>query len=262
MDALVSIPGAEPWSAAGRGERRHVATVVVHGITASPVTTRPLGQRLAAEGYSVEVPLLPGHGTSFRELGRTRYPDWYRAVEELVEQLAERCEQVVMVGHSMGGTISLDLASRRPELVGALAVINPLVVAPSQPLAKVAPLLQHVVPYLPRDLAGMPTNDMVRPDGDESAYGMIPSKAMQSLLAQLPRIRSQLLDLTQPLLVVRSLVDHTVNPRSSTELLERTASRDLREVVCERSYHLPQVDLDAEKVSDAIVDFVADVTGS
>lgn len=257
---MVGIAGAEPWSAAGAGPRSGIGVIVVHGFTSSPIATRPLGQRLAAEGYTVEVPLLPGHGTHYRELGRTRYADWFATIDHLVDHLGARCREVVLVGHSVGGTISLDVASRRPEDVAAVAVINPVVLDRPGVLAKVAGVLQHVVPYLPRDLAGMPTDDLARPDVEEAAYAMVPAKASQSLLEELPRIRGQLTDLTQPLLVVRSPNDHTVRPDNALALLELTGSDDVRELVCERSYHLPQIDYDAPKVAEGVVDFLAEVT--
>ncbi|MFP4635866.1 MAG: alpha/beta hydrolase [Nitriliruptoraceae bacterium] len=259
MDAVVSIAGAEPWSATGSGRRKHTAVIVVHGFTANPVGTRPLGQRLAAEGYSVEVPLLPGHGTHHRDLGHTRYADWYATVEHLVDDLGERCEQVVLVGHSMGGTIALDLASRREE-VAALAVINPLIREPSGLMARLAPVLQYLAPYVPRQLAGLPSDDIARPDVEESAYAMVSSRAAQSLLRELPRIRSQLGAVVQPLLVVRSPEDHTVSPRDPLIVLESVGSRDVRELVCERSYHVPQLDYDAPKVASAVLDLLADVS--
>ena len=260
MDAVVSISGAEPWSAAGAGARGRVGVIVVHGFTSNPVATRPLGQRLAAEGYTVEVPLLPGHGTHYRELGQTRYADWYAAVDHLVDHLGARCDEVVLVGHSVGGTISLDLASRRPDDVAAVAVINPPLLDRPGVLAKLAPLLQYVMPYVPREVAGMPSDDLARPDVEESAYTLVSAKAAQSLLNELPRIRGQLADVTQPLLVVRSPNDHTVHPDNALALLELTGSGDVRELVCERSYHLAQIDYDAPKVAQGIVDFLAEVT--
>lgn len=259
MDAVVSIAGAEPWSAAGAGPRGRIGVIVVHGFTSNPVATRPLGQHLAAEGYTVEVPLLPGHGTHYRELGHTGYADWYGAVDHLVDHLGDRCDEVVLIGHSVGGTISLDLASRRPDDVTAVAVINPPLLDRPGVLAKLAPLLQYVLPYVPRDAAGMPKDDVARPDVEESAYTMVSSKAAQSLLDELPRIRGQLVDVIQPLLVVRSSVDHTVDPKNALALLELTGSHDVRELVCERSYHLPQIDYDAAKVAQGIVDFLAEV---
>jgi carboxylesterase len=262
LEALVTIEGAEPWSATGSGEKGETGVVVVHGITGNPVATRPLGQRLAREGYSVEVVLLPGHGTNHRDLGRTRYADWFAAVQRAVEHLRQGCRRIVLVGHSVGGTLTLDLASRRGELVDAAVVINPLVLDPHQPLAKVAPVLQYVLPYLPRDLAGMPTNDIARPGAEETAYPIVSAKALQSMIAELPRVRAQLPDLKQPLLIASSTRDHTVAPKSCLALPDLVGSDRVEMLRLERSYHVPMMDYDAELLEDAIVAFVDEVAGA
>jgi carboxylesterase len=259
MEALVTIPGAEPWSAPGSGERGRTGVVLVHGFTASPLALRPMGQRLAAEGYAVEIPLLPGHGTSHRDLARTRYADWFGAVQRATEQLAASCSAVVLVGHSMGGTLSLDLASRRPDQVSGCVVINPLVSDPHQPLAKLAPVLQYLLPFLPRDLAGLPTDDIARPGASEAAYGIISARAAQSLTRELPRVRSQLPDLVQPLLVAYSPQDHSVAARSSEELLELVGSSRVTRLVTDRSYHCTMLDYDGPRLEEAVVGFVGEV---
>jgi carboxylesterase len=256
LDAVSSLPGAEPWSAAGHGRRARTAVLVLHGFTANPIGTRPLGQRLADAGHRVEVPCLPGHGTTPRDLATTRYADWYGAAERLLDHLAATADAVVVVGHSMGGTIALDLAARRPTTVAAVVTINPQVLDRPGLLAAVAPLVARVVPYLPRSLAGLPTDDFVRDDVEEHAYGVIATRAAQSLLAELPRVRAQLIDVTQPLLVVRSRVDHTVDPANARAVLELSGSPDRDELVCERSYHVPQLDRDAELVEDEILAFL------
>jgi carboxylesterase len=259
VDAVVTTPAAAPWSATGRGRRASTGVVVVHGFTASPITSRPLGQRLAGAGYTVEVPVLPGHGTSPSDLARTRYGDWYTVVERTVEHLRERCDDVVLVGHSLGGTITLDLASRRPTVLSGAVVINPQILDHGGVLARFAPVLQHIVRSLPRDLAGLPTDDIALPGVSDGAYRVVPSRATRSLLAELPRIRGQLLDLTAPLLVVRSPQDHSVDPANALAVLELVGSGMLRQVVCERSYHVPHLDHDRELVEDEILGFVAEV---
>jgi carboxylesterase len=261
VDAVVSVRGAEPWSSAGRGARSQIGVVVTHGFTASPQGTRPLGQRLAAEGYAVEVPLLPGHGTTVSDLARTRYRDWFAHLERTVDHLAARCEAVVLVGHSLGGTLSLDLASQRRDVITAVVAINAPLTAPTSMLARLAPLLQYVVPYVPRGMAGLPVDDIARSDVQEQAYRLVASRAARSILRELPRIRSQLIDLTQPLLVVRSMIDHTVPPTDANELLELVGSGDVRELECERSYHVVLLDHDAPIVEDAVLALLRDVTG-
>lgn len=252
-----TIPGAEPWSAAGHGEHARTGVVVLHGFTGNPNSTRPLGQRLAQEGYRVEVPCLPGHGTDVRDLGRTRYADWYEAAERIVEHVAGTSDRVAVVGLSMGGTLTLDLASRRQDLVAAAAVINPQILDPTQPIARLAPLLQHVAPYVPRDLAGLPSDDIARPTADEHAYPKVSAKAAQSLIGQLPRIRRQLADLTAPLLVAYSPQDHTVPVANALALRELTSSQQLQELELPRSYHVATLDYDAPRLEQAVLELLA-----
>ena len=38
---------------------------------------RPWAEHLAAEGFSVELPRLPGHGTTWQDMTVTRWEDWY-----------------------------------------------------------------------------------------------------------------------------------------------------------------------------------------
>lgn len=262
MDAAVSTPGAEPWSSIGEGPRARTGVVVIHGFTGNPIATRPLGQHLAAEGYTVEVPLLPGHGTSHRELARMGYRDWYDAVDRIVDQLHDRCDAVALIGHSMGGTIALDLAARRATDIDAVVVLNPIVRPPPGLLPRLSGLLQYLAPYLPRDLAGLPTDDIAMDGVEEGSYAIVPARAARSLLLELDRVRAGLLDVVAPLLVVRSTEDHTVDPANALEVLEFAGSRDLRMLVCHHSYHVPQLDQDGALVAAAISEFLDDVVGA
>lgn len=253
-------PEAAALSLPGQGERASVGIVVTHGFTGNPRATRPLGRALAAQGYRVEVPRLPGHGTHHRDLGATRYDDWYGELDAAVTRLGTECEQLVLVGHSMGGTLSLDVATRRPDDVTAVVPICAQILDRTELLARIAPLLQHVIPYVPRDLAGLPTDDIARPGVDEGAYAMVPAKAAQSLLRELPRIRAALPSMRQPVLVVGAPKDRTVDPVNSRRIAELVGSADVRQLVCERSYHVVTLDYDAELVTEQVLGFVRDVT--
>lgn len=263
VDAVVSIQGAEPWSGSGSGERARTGVVVLHGFTGNPNSTRPLGQRLAEAGFRVEVPCLPGHGTSVRDLGRTRYADWIGAAERVVEQVAAATDRLVLVGLSMGGTLTLDLASRRQDVIDGAVVINPQILAPTQLLAKLAPVLQYVAPYVPRDAAGLPSDDIACPTADERAYPTVSAKAAQSLIRELPRIRRQLPRLTQPLLVAYSPQDHSVPP-ANARALRQLIGGDARitELELPRSYHVATLDYDAPRLEAETVRFVAEVAAS
>ena len=64
-------PGCEPFSASGGPD----GVLVLHGFTGSPHSMRPIAEQLANRGYTVELPLLPGHGTAITDLIPMRWED-------------------------------------------------------------------------------------------------------------------------------------------------------------------------------------------
>lgn len=258
VDAATVIPGAEAWSATGSGDRADTVVVLVHGFTANPKGTRPLAELLHDDGFTVNAVRMPGHGTTLKDLARTRYADWRTAVTGAVDQALRDHERVVLVGHSTGGTLALDLAGHRDD-IAAVVAINPFVEAPTTPLARIAPLLQYIIPSLPREAAGLPPNDIAKPGVSEDAYDRVPTKTTQSLLDALGRVRDGLPRLTAPLLLVSSRVDHTVDPGNGDLVAQWVGSTDLRRMFCERSYHVPQLDWEREEVETAVRSFVAEM---
>ena len=75
------------------------------------------------QGFAVSVPLLPGHGTDWRDLARHGWQDWYRAFEDAYLDLAAGTRHCYVAGLSMGGTIALRVAAR--HTVAGVAVVNP-----------------------------------------------------------------------------------------------------------------------------------------
>ena len=96
----VLLPGAEPYDHAGGP----VGVLLCHGFTGSPQSLRPWAEYLSEQGLTVSLPRLPGHGTSWQDLARTGWQDWYAEVDVAFGALGRRwCEQIFVFGLSMGG---------------------------------------------------------------------------------------------------------------------------------------------------------------
>lgn len=240
------LPAAEPFSSdAGR-----TGALLLHGFTGSPASMRPWGEHLAAEGTTVNVPRLPGHGTSWRELNRTQWRDWYAEAVRGLDLLLERCDEVFVAGLSMGGCLALRLAEERPDDVAGLVLVNPSVVSSDKRLA-VTPLLKRVVPAL----KGV-GNDIKKPGVDEHCYDRTPLKAVDSLRALWKVTRDDLPKVTAPVLMFRSVDDHVVEPLSAQLIAERVSSRDVTERVLENSYHVATLDHDAGDIFTESAEFI------
>lgn len=221
-----------------------------HGFTGSPHSVRPWAKHLAARGWTVSLPLLPGHGTTWQECNRTGWRDWFATVDEAFGQLRERCERVFVCGLSMGGTLALRLAEQHGGDVTGIVLVNPAV-AMLRWDTKFLPVLGRLVP----SVAAI-GNDIALPGVLEGAYARTPVRAAASLRRFQNLVRHDLGRVTQPLLLLHSEQDHVVEPANSALVLAGISSTDVREILLTESYHVATLDHDAPVIFDETVAFV------
>jgi carboxylesterase len=251
-------PTAEPYHLDARadGAGQRVGVLLVHGFTGSPASMRPWARHLAEQGFGVGVPRLPGHGTSSRELNRTRWEDWYGEAERAFDALASRHDRVVVGGLSMGGGLALRLGAERGREVAGVVLVN-AAVATARKDVLALPALKWLLPSFP----GI-TDDIKKPGVVEHGYPRTPLKAAHSMMTGWRALRPELPKVTQPVLLFRSLEDHVVDP-SSAELIRGTiSSRDVTERLLANSYHVATLDNDAPAIFEESTHFVRRVTGS
>jgi len=242
------IPGAEPFSADGGP----VGVLVLHGFTGNPSSVRGLAEAFAAAGHTVELPRLPGHGTSIEDMLGTGWSDWSAAAEDVYEDLAGRCERVVVAGLSMGGSLTCWLGTRHPGIAG-LICINPAIAPTEEMRAAVAALVEageEVMPGIGSDIA--------MPGVVETAYSDTPLAPLLTLFEASTVVGAELGRITAPLLLFTSPEDHVV-PASDSDVLAAAVSGPVERVSCERSYHVATMDHDAAMIEERSVEFVGRV---
>jgi carboxylesterase len=243
------LPGAEPYSSTGDAR----GALVLHGFTGNPQSMRGLALALAAAGLTVELPLLPGHGTEVADMVPTRWEDWSAAAEAAYVELAARCESVVVVGLSMGGTLGIWLGERNPE-IAALVLVNPLVVPPD---ADTVAFIDSVIDA-GDELAPGVGSDIALEGAVESAYAELPLRAARSLFAAAADVEAALGAVTCPVLLFSSPQDHVVPPVSGDRLVEGVKG-PVERIVLERSFHVATLDYDKDEIEARTVQFVTDV---
>ncbi len=254
------LPGAEPWShhAPPTSEDRAAAGVLVlHGFTGNPSSMRGLAEALAGAGFHVEMPRLPGHGTTLADMMTTGWADWAGEADAAYDRLAARTDAIVVAGLSMGGSLALWTALQHPELRGVIG-INP---ATRRQPPDVRSALDEMLAAGTDVMPGI-GSDIADPDAHESAYEGVPLRPLMSFLDDgLAVIEGRYGELAMPLLLLTSREDHVVPPADSEYLAEHYGGPvDHRWL--ERSYHVATQDFDRDVVNLAAGDFVAKVTGS
>jgi len=245
------MAGAEPLSTEGGPH----GALVLHGFTGNPNSMRPLAEALAAVGFAVEMPLLPGHGTAVEDMIETTWADWSAAAEQSLADLAARVEgKVVVVGLSMGGALTCFLASRHSELAGIVA-INAIVSEPPGIRELLDAMLAGGDELM--DAIGA---DIAKPDADEHAYPQTPLRPLKSLIDAMGPLGYELKNITSPVLVITSRQDHTVPPENSDVLADGVAG-PVERLWLDRSYHVATLDYDKDEIEARIVAFAGTVTG-
>ena len=163
--------------------------------------------------------------------------------------------RVVVAGLSMGGALTLALATTHPELAG-IVVINTPVQGPEGIAEGVAAMLEGGVEVM--DSIG---GDIADPDADEASYDQTPLRPLASMLAAGDAVRARLGDIRCPVLVITSRQDHVVPPTDSDLIAERVAG-PVERLFLEKSFHVATLDYDRAEVEAAAVAFAQRVTST
>jgi carboxylesterase len=240
----------QDWRAIGKGANSKIGIIFVHGFTGSPISMRPWAEDFLERGYSISVPLLPGHGTTPADLNQVKWPEWPAKVEAELDWMHSQGMTVFIFGLSMGGGTTLNIVSRHSSSIAGIVLVNPMIHVKFIPhqLAWVISRVQKM-----RDSVG---DDIKKPGVTEHGYDSLPAVGVYQLLKMLSYTRKRLHDVTVPALVFHSKDDHTL-PVSNTEIIMAgIGSVHKQRIDLVNSYHVATLDYDAEIIFENSLLFV------
>ena len=112
--------GAEPYEI---NKDPDTTVLLIHGTTSSPKDFKNTANYLASKNISVKAMLLPGHGTSPKDLETKTYQNWVNAVTIEVEKIGSKNK--FLLGYSLGGDLALD-AAEEFNLNGIILIHAPI----------------------------------------------------------------------------------------------------------------------------------------
>lgn len=237
-----------PWTL-GEGRR---GALLLHGFAGTPPELRRLGEHMAANGWRCDAPALAGHATTPEDLQRTTWRDWAASAQEALDRLASECDEVVVAGQSMGGSMALHLAAHDDRIRAVATLAAPLWLSDWR--VRLLPVARYVVRW-----------DIVRGDIDlywpEAvhelySYGRRPTSAIQQLNAFVGVVRRELALVRQPVLVLHGGRDQVIDPRNAADI-ERglVCSALVERHTYPRSGHGMSVDVDRDDINRRVLEW-------
>lgn len=234
------MPGAEPF----RFEGKTASVLALHGFTGTPQSMRYVGEAINKRfGFTVMCPLLAGHGTSPDEMEKTGYLDWLNSAETALKQLAAEGRPVFVIGLSMGGSLTLNLAARFPEIVKAAIPVNAPAIALGPDMAA---LLCNQDSSMRVPGVG---SDIKAPGVVEVAYAEFPASCLADGHLLFGVTSNLLSRITCPITVIQSRDDHVVPARNALDIVNGlTSSNHVRLIWLNESYHVATLDNDKDLI--------------
>ena len=234
--------------------------LILHGFASSLDSVREIAPPLKALGLPCQIPLLRGHSADSPDALRgVTWHDWLTDSESALDNLLIETEKVIVIGHSMGGLLALNLAMNRGNQLdsiilaaAAIQLTNPL--SPGKPLYFLAPMVPALIKKL--DLPPEYTDpSLVKFDTN---YHWAPTDATVSFLDLVRFTRKSLAKVNTPTLILQSRKDTTVDPKSPEIIYKdiSTPADQKRIVWFEKTEHEMFKDCERNEIINLITQYI------
>jgi len=199
--------------------------LLIHGFTSGPFAFEFLIPALREEGYSPIVPILSGHShNDWRMIGGFTWKDWLEDARKALEEAVGEDGRAVIVGHSMGGLMALNLAADSPAKVGALVLAGAAIhlaspFTPGHFLGFLRPLLGRV--FNSWDMTPFYTDRKML--ASDRNYRRAPMSSINSMIELVKMTGKKLSEVTAPTLILQGRRDRRVSWKSA-EIISRGIS--------------------------------------
>jgi carboxylesterase len=245
------VTGAEAIELEG-GPR---AVLLLHGFGDTPQSLAALAAFLHGRGWTVHVPLLPGHGRSLRAFATSGADEWIGAAGAALSALQRGHPATAIVGQSMGAALAVGLASGRGD-VPALVLLAPYMTM----LPRVARIARHhrwvslAVPYVRSRHEGSIRDPAER--ARSLGFGVTPVRLLPELQRVARRAWEAAPALRAPVLVLQSRQDNRISEEDAAAAFGRLGSAVREMHWTEGNGHVLSVDYGRDEVFAGIASWL------
>ena len=247
-----NFSGSDCFDLAG-GEH---AVLMLHGLSGTAFEVMSVAKALNRHGYTVRIPVLPGHRTSVSDLSNTTWKDWYNAAENHFEELSRKYKTVSVAGLCMGAVLSLRLAAEKQGRVKSLILMSTTLAYDGWaipwyrfllPLALYTPL-KYFWSYKEAGSFGV-KNEAIRRrvssmmnDKSSVAYSRTPADSIREMLGLIKATKHRLSEISSPTLILHAAEDEVASPKNAEFIEQNLGAAHIEKIILDNCYHLITID--------------------
>ena len=180
---------------------------LIHGFSSTTYEVKKLAEYLAQQGYYVQADNLPGHSTSIEDCNLTTHEEWLSFVEQKIASMYTKCDKVIVMGVSMGGVLTLHLASIFP-LDGAV-VAGGLFKFKNEFNVRVLVRLLHRFKSTQIKRKNFTNKQLKMINNQFYGYDYYPLIALNEMRKMVDKVKDNLHKISSPILLIHSKIDQT-----------------------------------------------------
>jgi carboxylesterase len=255
------IPSAEPFYLPGDGKYARTGCLLIHGFTGTPKEMRWMGEHLSGQGFSVLGVRLSGHATQPEDMIRSRYQDWTASVEDGYNLLSGVTDRIFLVGLSMGGILSLLMASRL-KVSGVFVMSTPYRL-PDDPRLRFIKQISNFIKFMPKNNQAPDAGWFDKQSFlEHKSYPLNPVRSIAELKLLMAEMRAALPGVNVPVYLVHSRDDDYVINDSMQSIYDNLGTEDKQMLWVEGSGHVIPREPAREQVFKAATDFIFRITNN
>ncbi len=230
------------------------AVLLLHGYNDSPASVDDVARRLHSRGWTVRVPLLPGHGRSYEAWDDWRANEAVTLVREEYAALRRAYSTVVIGGLSMGGALACWLAAEA-EVDGVL-LFAPMLFVPRS--MQVAVSTARIWSLVTQCIRGGGRRSLWDPEAQRRAvvYGCSTRRSLEALEAIARGVVPRLGFVKAPVLMCQSREDNRLPEDQSRHAYARIGSADKSAHWVSGAGHVVTMDFGWSAVADHVVEWL------
>jgi carboxylesterase len=267
MNTLMKTGITQTYEELGGGEH---AVLLIHGLSGSPFEVMYLAKKLNKAGFTVRVPLLPGHGESVGTLSSKKWQGWSAEVSAHFEDLSGKYKSVSVAGLCMGAVLALYLAAEKGERVKSLSAMATTLFFDGwalpwykflMPLATHTPL-RHFMYFGEREPYGIKNERLrervasaMKDDSSGIAYSKMPMTSIREMQKLIAATKARLHEIKAPTLILHAEEDDVASMKNADYLECHMGAANIKRINLHDSYHLITIDNERDTVASETAAF-------